>query len=432
MAQFRTDSHRYLNNGNTIFEVVMLADQYGNRVGPSNPTGMAVDAFGRARGSQPVTLADYFNRYQINEGFVSSNNAGSRVDYHANTSSVRMFVKTGSGQKVVRETTRVFAYQPGKSLQLFNTFVMNPAKTGLRQRVGYFNDENGVFVEKANSAIRFAIRSKITGTVTDNYAEKANWNYDRLDGTGPSGLTLDLDKAQIFFTDIEWLGVGSVRCGFVINGQLIHCHSFHHANIDTDAYMTTAILPVRYEIENIGATASTSVMKQICTSVISEGGYELRGRNRTIGTDITTTRDMPTKGVFYPIVAIRLKADRLDAIAVPKNINLIGVGNSTRIKWRLYQGATIAGATWVSVAADSAVEYNSNNSATMSGGTVLNSGLLSITNQSVSTTELPPGLFKYQLERNGLTSTPTTFVLAAAGATDSDDAVGTIDWDEIT
>lgn len=410
----------------------MLADQYGNRVGPSNPTGMAVDAFGRARGSQPVTLGDYFNRYQINSGFCSSNNAGSRFDYHANTSSVRMFVKTGSGQKVVRETTRVFAYQPGKSLQLFNTFVMNPAKTGLRQRVGYFNDENGIFVEKANSAIRFAIRSNTTGTVTDNYAEKANWNYDKLDGTGPSGLTLDLDKAQIFFTDIEWLGVGSVRCGFVINGQLIHCHSFHHANINTDAYMTTAILPVRYEIENIGATATTSVLKQICTSVISEGGYELRGRNRTIGTDITTTRDMPTKGVFYPVVAIRLKSNRLDAIVVPKNINLIGVGNSTRIKWRLYQDATIAGATWTSVGSDSAVEYNANNSATMSGGTVLNSGLLSITNQSAATVELPPGLFRFQLERNGLTSTPTTFVLAAAGAVDSDDVVGTIDWDEIT
>lgn len=410
----------------------MLADQYGNRVGPSNPTGMAVDAFGRARGSQPVTLGDYFNRYQINPGFCSSNTAGSRFDYHANTSSVRLFVKTGSGQKVVRETTRVFAYQPGKSLQLFNTFVMNPAKTGLRQRVGYFNDENGIFIERANSAIRFVIRSNTTGTVTDNYAEQSDWNYDKLDGAGPSKLTLDLDKAQIFFTDVEWLGVGSVRCGFVINGQLIHCHSFHHANIDTDAYMTTAILPVRYEIENIGATTSNSVMKQICTSVISEGGYDLRGRNRSVGTDITTTRDMPTKGVFYPVVAIRLKSNRLDAIVVPKNINLVGVGNSTRIKWRLYQDATIAGATWVSVSADSAVEYNSNNSATMSGGTVLNSGLLSITNQSVSTVDLPPGLFRFQLERNGLTNTPTTFVLAAAGATDSDDVVGTMDWDEVT
>ena len=432
MAQFRTDTHRYLNNGNTIFEVVMLADQYGNRVGPSNPTGMSVDAFGRARTSQPFTLGDYTNIEELNPGISTSNTAGTRFDYHANTSSVRLFVKTGSGQKVIRETNRVFSYQPGKSLQHFNTFVMNPAKTGLRQRVGYFSDNNGVFLEQANSAIRFVIRSQGSGTVTDTYAEKNNWNLDSLDGTGPSGVTLDLSKAQIFFLDIEWLGVGSVRCGFVIDGQLIHCHSFHHANINTDVYMKTPNLPVRFELENIGATSSNSVFKQICTSVISEGGYELRGSNRSIGTDITTQRDLTTAGTFYPVVAIRLKSDHLDSIVAPKNINLIGLGNTTRIKWRLYQGATLTGAIWTSVGSDSFVEYNSNNSATMTGGTVLNSGLLSITNQSGSTVELPPGLFRYQLERNGLTSTPTTFVLAAAGAANGDDALGTIDWDEIT
>jgi len=172
MAQFRTDTHRYLNNGNTIFEVVMLADQYGNRVGPSNPTGMSVDAFGRARTSQPFTLGDYTNIEELNPGISTSNTAETRFDYHANTSSVRLFVKTGSGQKVIRETNRVFSYQPGKSLQHFNTFVMNPAKTGLRQRVGYFSDNNGVFLEQANSAIRFVIRSQGSGTVSDTYAEK--------------------------------------------------------------------------------------------------------------------------------------------------------------------------------------------------------------------------------------------------------------------
>ena len=410
----------------------MLADQYGNRVGPSNPTGMAVDAFGRARQSQPLTLGDYTNIDQLNPGFSTSNTAGSRFDYHANTSTVRLFVKAGSGQKVIRETNRVFAYQPGKSLQHFNTFVMNPAKTGLRQRVGYFNDSNGVFVERANTAIRFVVRSKTTGSVVDTYAEQSDWNLDPLDGNGPSKLTLDLDKAQIFFMDIEWLGVGSVRCGFVINGQLIHCHSFHHANIETDTYMKTPNLPVRYEIENISTTATASTLKQICTSIISEGGYELRGRNRTIGTDITTVRDLTTAGTFYPVAAIRLKSTNLDSIVAPKSISLLGIGNSTRVAWRIYQGATINGAVWTSVGSDSYVEYNANNTATMTGGTPLNGGYLASTTQSSGTAELPQGLFRFQLERNGLTNTPTTFVLAAAGAANGDDAVGSIDWDEVS
>ena len=432
MAQFNKNTHQYLDQAKTLFEVVMLADQYGNNIGPANPSGMAVDAFGRARVSQPVTLFDSFNRYQQNGGFATSNTATANTQYDANTSTVSMNLDTTSGAKVIHETKRVFAYQPGKSLQILNTFVMNPPKPGLRQRVGYFGANNGIYLEQANTTVSFVTRSQTTGAVVDTPANQADWNIDKLDGTGPSLMTLDLTKAQIFFTDIEWLGVGSVRCGFVIDGQLIHCHSFHHANLIDGTYMTTACLPVRYEIENTIATANTSVLKRICTSVISEGGYELRGRPRSAGSaSANALYDLATSSIFYPVMSIRMKSSRQDAIVVPKNIHILGVGNNTRIHYKVVQDAEVSGGLWLSAGSDSAVEYNANAS-TFTGGTTVTQGFLGITNQSSTSATLDEGTFKFQLERNSLTGNTSTFTIIAAGAANGDDVLSAIDWEEIT
>jgi hypothetical protein len=182
---------------------------------------------------------------------------------------------------VIRETTKVFSYQPGKSLLVLNTFVMNSPKENLRQRIGYFGADNGMYFEIGMEQHRYFVeRSLSTGTET--VVAQANWNIDKLDGTGVSGITLDITKAQILWMDIEWLGLGTVRMGFVIDGKFIHCHSFHHANFIESTYITTASLPLRYEIANTGITTSSSTLKQVCSTVISEGGYELRGLQQAV------------------------------------------------------------------------------------------------------------------------------------------------------
>lgn len=429
MAQFNKNTHQYLGQEKTLFEVMMLADQYGNLVGPANPSGMAVDAFGRSRTSSPLTLFDSYHRYQDNGKYSTQLSGAGSTSYNANTSTVSMTVGTASGDEVVRETTRVFAYQPGKSLQILTTFVMNPIKTNLRQRSGYFNTQNGVFLQ-LNDVASFVRRSYVSGSVVDTAVPQAQWNMDTLDGTGPSGKTIDLTKAQICFIDIEWLGVGSVRCGFVIDGQLIHCHSFHHANLQSDVYMTTAILPGRMEITNTGTTASSSTLKQICFTVISEGGYELRGKPRSVGHPVTTPRTLTTAGTYYPVISIRLKSDRLDAIVLPKNFSVLGIGNNSRIAYRLISNPTLTAASWVSSGTDSNVEYDL--SATgFTGGVELSGGYTAISNQSTQTMTLDSGLFKYQLERTSHTNTAHVFTLAVASSTAGDTALALFDWEEL-
>jgi hypothetical protein len=434
MAQFNKNTHQFLNDSKTLFETVMLADQYGTIVGAANPTGMAVDAFGRARVSQPLTLFDSFHRYQDNGKFATSNSAtGTTLNHNSNAGLIEANIDTADTSFLYRESTKVFAYQPGKSLQVLQTFIMNPAQTGLRQRIGYFSTQNGIYLELDNDTLNFVERSYSTGSVTETKVAQANWNIDPMDGTGPSRLTLDITKAQIFFTDIEWLGLGTVRCGFVINGQYIHCHSFHHANIITTTYMTTACLPVRAEIQNTANTNANSTLKLVCSTVLSEGGYELSGKQFSVGTPISLPKDMPTANTFVPIVSIRLKSTRLDSIVLPKNISILGLGNNTRFKYKVVSGDTLAlnNASWTSVANNSAVEYDlSANSYT--GGQDLLQGYLGASNRATAPVTLGDSIFKYQLERNSFTSTPSIFSILATGASNGDDCLASIEWEEFT
>jgi hypothetical protein len=432
MAQFNKNTHQYTGDNKTLFETVMLADQYGNLVGPSNPTGVAVDAFGRARVSMPMTLFDSSHRFKDNGLWSTANTSGGTYAHSANEGLVNLNVNTSSGAEVVRETTKVFSYQPGKSLLNLNTFVMAPAKTNLRQRVGYFGAQNGIYLELNGSSLAFVERSYVTGAITENRVTQANWNLDKLDGTGPSLMTLDITKAQIMWTDIEWLGLGTVRVGFVIDGRLIHCHSFHHANIITSTYITTASLPARYEITNTGVTSGSSTLKQICTSVMSEGGYELRGQQNGVGTLITAPKNLATKGTYYPVVSIRLKATALDAIVIPSAVSFLGTGNGINYNWKLVVGAAITTGAWADGGADSAVEYTILGTA-MSGGRTLASGFINSSNQgSPAFQGLKESLFQFQLERNSLTSTPSSLTLAVTSDTDNQNCFGSIDWEEVT
>ena len=319
MAQWNKNTQDFLNQERSLFEVPLIATRDGQVVDENNrfPVTINSDAFGRTRVSNPLTLFDSSHRYRDNNLWSSLVvGTGSTVGFVTTQGLINIGIGTTAGCSVIRETTKTFSYQPGKSLLVLNTFVMNAPKTNLRQRVGYFGVDNGMYFEIDGDTAYFVEKSLSLGTTTR--VAQADWNIDKLDGTGISGITLNPSKAQILWMDIEWLGLGTVRMGFIIDGKFIHCHSFHHANIIESTYITTASLPVRYEITNTGITTSVSNLKQICSTVISEGGYELRGIQQAIGIPITTPRTLTTAGTFYPIISLRIKTSPnfLDAIVI--------------------------------------------------------------------------------------------------------------------
>jgi hypothetical protein len=393
----------------------------------------SADAFGRLRVSNPFTLFDSSHRYTDNGHWVESTTTGGSSSFDSDEGLIEMTTTTASGASVLRETKKVFNYQPGKSLLSILSFNFNEAKENLRQRIGYFGADNGFYLELNDTdEPTFVKRSSVTGSVVNTKISQSDWNIDQLDGSGPSGLTLDLTKVQIIWFDFEWLGSGTVRCGFIIDGAYIHCHSFQHANVIQGTYITTATLPVRVEITNTDTTASNSTLKQICVTVLSEGGYQLHGDSGEAKLPIASPKDLTNVSTSYPIVSIRLKSNRLDGVVILDSLNVLGITNNANYCWELVQGGSTTGGTWVSAGTSSLVEYNITATGYSQGdGEILTAGYTVGSNQGSDTVQLQrDNLFAYQLERNSFTSTPFELVLIASTDSAGADILGSLGWQE--
>lgn len=388
-----------------------------------------LDAFGRLRVSEPFTLFDTNARYYDHGQFSNAISGTGNVVYVQNQSSFQLNVGNANGDSVIRETKRVFPYQPGKSQLTLNTFCFNTPKTNLRQRVGLFGANDGVYFENDGTYNYMVIRSGSTGV--EERIRQDSWNGDRLNGAGgstnPSGITLNPALTQIFWADVEWLGVGSVRIGFIINGNYYICHTFNHANQtgNTKVYMTTATLPVRYEITNTGATSGTSMMTQICTSVVSEGGYTEYGVTEAAGTGITEKR-LSAANTYYPIVSIRLNSSRLDSIVLPSQLDFLST-SVNYYQYKLLLNATLTGATWTGTSQTGSVDIDTGATA-VSGGTQVQSGFVSARDQ-VELSAL--SFFQFQLGRT-LAGVSDVLTLVMATTSPNADILAQLGWQELT
>lgn len=406
----------------------MGADRYGQKT--DGIGGTLVDAFGRVRISQPYTLFENANRFGLSNNKWSVANTGTTsTTFNANTGCVELTVGTASGDSIIRETQRVFPYQPGKSLLILNTGTMNEPKANLVQRIGYFGANNGIFFEQDGANTYIVLRSSVTGNTVDTRIEQSNWSVDKFDGSGPSNHVLDISKSQIFWSDIEWLGVGSVRSGFIIDGQIHVAHVFHHANKITDTYMTTASLPIRYEIKNTGITTSNSTLCQICSSIISEGGYNQVTLSRSASNPITG-KNIGTTGVVIPMVSIRLRPERRDAIVLPYAMDLYGL-QATAFKFTIIVGGTLTNPNWQITDSESSVEYDIAATA-ITGGEIFHQGIFR--GQAQVDTLFLNDHFNHtlQLRRTLNEANGVIFTVAIEATTQNDDAVVSLAWQEHT
>jgi hypothetical protein len=299
---------------------------------------LAYDAFGRERMAQPLTLFDSKLLYDKKPIFWDesiTNGSGNATSTHsAVDASVTMHVE--AGDTIIRQTKTHYNYQPSKAQEIYMTanLLSSGGGAGVVARVGAFNATDGVFFEYDEGTVNIVERKN----GTDTRVASANWNVDPLDGTGPSGVTLDPSKTQILYMDFEWLGVGSVRYGIFNNGRLYICHATHHANIVETVYMSTPNLPLRYEVSSTGSTVE---MQQICCVVLSNGGQDENGVIRVESTE-GTSLSASAQGVIFGVIGIRLKSTHLDMTAYPLAASLISSGNG-EFEWMVVLNPTVAG-----------------------------------------------------------------------------------------
>ena len=318
------------------------------------------DAFGRIRMSSPFTLGDYKHLYGLDNNFIDKIFNGGSVTFQANQACARLTSSNNANSRVVHQTKFYHHYMPGKSQQMLSSINFYTATPNVTKRTGYYDDNNGIYFEQTgDGTLAWVIRSYVSGAPVENRKTQSQWNIDPCDGTGGSLFTIDITKTQLVFIEFQWLGVGSVTVGFVHDGAYIPCHVFHHSNYLTTVYMSNPNLPVRCEILNTGATAG-AYFDQICSTVVSEGGYVEAGIDWAV---TSPTLKTVTAGATLPIIAIRLKtafktyANRM--IVRMGNLNMFSDGES--IKWRLLKlpdSTYLNDTTWVDVDDDSGVQYN--------------------------------------------------------------------------
>ncbi len=349
--------------GNTIVrqKVPTVFDQdFGVVVLPVLPK----DSFGRLRTSEPQAVFDSTFQYDKQPILWNEGLTGGGTATHVPAHSAVDLVVSSDGDEVIRQTRSYHRYQPGKSQLILTTFVMDGTVASMVRR------------------------TKTSGSVVPNSVAQASWNIDHMDGTGPSGDTLDFTKGQVFFIDLEWLSLGDVLCGFVIDREMVPAHLFRNVNNLAVPYMTTANLPVRYEITHTGGnarervgyfnadngiyfetTGGTGTLKQDCCSVMSEGGVENEsGFPSSASTGIVGRVTVGTTEI--PLLSIRLAAT-FNGIANQMKISKLFAavtGQTKDIHFRVRHNATLTGASFAAVdAGESGMEFDLAATATSGG-----------------------------------------------------------------
>ena len=333
------------------------------------------DAFGRLRFSQPETLFDskstssefdaiFFDNAQASGG-------GTGIVYSQPRASYTMSVSAATAGKRIRQTKQRFNYQPGKGQLILMSVVLGAKAAGITKRIGYFDEKNGVGLKIGPAGMAFFIRSSVTGTPVDIEIPESDWSIQET-FTQKDITAIDPAKSQILFMDFEWLGVGSVRFGFVKDGKFVGCWQQNNAGVLPSVYMSTPNLPLRYEIENDG-TGGADSLEAICASVVSEGGQEDTGVTKYISNGSTAVAANAT-GTLFALVGIQLKAANLGSVVKIVNSYVMTTSNPN-FEWVLLLNPTVAGTFTYSDVTNSAIQRALGATAnTVTGGTALSGG----------------------------------------------------------
>lgn len=419
--------HSYEPNTNDL-SLAMDYDPYGRPVLRIDDTSKQHTSKNRVKTSNLAVTS--FNSYQYTKDpdvwdEALTGTATSTLDTYFGM--VNMTVGGTAGDQVIRQTRRVVRYIPGRQSEVSMSVIFGPPTAGIRRRFGLFDQVNGAFFEDGGDGTYYVVcRHNTAAGVVEERVARADWNVDRLDGTGPSGITANPLAIQLMVIEYEWYGAGQVEFKFIINNNAYPVHQFNHGNISLVPWSGTAFLPVRAELTNVAGTAGSHTFFVGSTSVSSEGDIGPLGIESNAASPITG-RALTVANTFYPVLSIRMKSDRLQGVVIPIDLQASTLDN-TQIYYRLVQNPTLTEASWVSVGADSFVEYDVSATAA-ANGTVLKTAFLG-TYQQGQLVKLDPRVL-VQLGRTGMGTASDILTVEIASTNANKAGFASLNWIEI-
>lgn len=329
----------------------------------------SLDAFGNLRTSNARMLGAYeFTNGPMSDLFTDVTANGGTLTYVPTASEMLMSVTGASGSKAERTTNRYHYYQPGVGNLIIITMAHGDSGKANNIRYwGYGDDYNGLFFRLNGTTLEVVIRSNVTGVMVENIVTQPNWNGDKLNGTGFSGLNIDVTKANFYWVDYAWLGVGTVRFGVLAeDGSRTTCHTFENPNNNLGPYMATGSLPLHFEMYNTALASGSSEMKLICSAVYSESDLDYTFW-RFSDAESTALKSIPSTTVPTPVVSLRSKLTyngKTNRVGLyPQCLSIYVSGGP--IKLVIYDDVTLTGASWQDCA--ETAQYD-NSSSAMSDG----------------------------------------------------------------
>jgi hypothetical protein len=343
------------------------------------------DAFGKLRTTTPYTLIDNkfpsgatgTTQYLSNIMGDCNDASGSTVTaVYGSSQCVMTITNSVSSSSYTSQSRKYATYQPGKSLLFLSSGIIKDTtfttSANYTARIGYFDNNNGLFFEQNGSTvvgekIAVVLRNTPSGGSTSNATtNQKDWNIDKFDGTGISGVTLNFEKNQLFVIDLEWLSAGRIRFGFYLFGRIFYCHQITNFNTLTAPYMISPNLPIRYQL-TVNDAGKQARLTQICSSLMSEGGYNPIGKPFSVSNG--TTPVVLSDTLERPVLAIRGNSATASAInnryyhqnVVPTLLSIFGTANPDIFYIvRLYLAPntpTVADASWNAVDVNSVCQY---------------------------------------------------------------------------
>jgi hypothetical protein len=437
MAQYRTDKQEYVYNGATLHETNLPVHTDGRTVTSTNPFNQPVVRVDdgtvqhTSRNRRKVSTFEqiFFNTFQYDKDLMvwdEEITGTASATFDPFEGGVILEVGGAAGDEVVRQTRNVVQYIPGRQNEALFAVRFNQPVSGVRRRIGLFDESNGFYFEDGGDGTYYvALRRNTSSGLVETRIPREDWNVDKLDGTGPSGIDADPSKIQMLSMEYEWFGAGIVEIKWIYDNNAYPIHQFSAANLVELPWSNTPFLPARLELTNTTGAAGTHQMFQGSTAVSTEGTRGPLGREENAALPIGG-RVLTDKEVFYPVLNIRLRSDRLNGVAIPTELQAATLDN-TAIYYKVLRNTTLTGANWQDVSPRSFCEYDYE-ATTFTGGEALQTGFLPAGNNRAV---VFPDEALLQLGRNNLGTEGQTFTIAIACVSASKNAFASLSWVEI-
>lgn len=176
------------------------------------------------------------------------------------------------------ESVESVRYRPGhEAWALYTAAFLNGGVANVEQLTGVYNEDEDGFVIGYNGT------TPIVGRINGGdkfFVPRDQWD-DPLNGTGPSGCSVDFSKLHQFNINYGWLGIAQinfgVQCG--VDKRWVPFHTIDLTDTTEFPTINNPVLPIQMHVIKNNSTENVTIRTSSWAGGVCNGGKEARQRS---------------------------------------------------------------------------------------------------------------------------------------------------------